>query len=263
MSKTAALILAGGKTTPEMREAAGGVANRALVSFNGRTMLDYVVTAVRGGLPGHNDAGRILVAGDVPTPAGCEAVPGGTSLVDTLLNGVSVLGPDETRLLVATSDIPFLTVEAVRDFVEQTATTPAAFYYPIVRAEVCAARFPDMRRTTLRIAEGTFTGGNLALLDPAFLRRREATLRAAYARRKSVTALARMLGPGLLFRLVVSRLHPRALAIPHLEAAVSRLLGGAAVRAVISPFAEVGADVDRPEDVVLARAYLEKPADTG
>lgn len=253
MSRIAALILAGGKNSPEMRAACGGVESRALAALAGRPMLDYVVDAVRTGL---GEGGRILVAGDVPPPAGCTGVSGGASLVDTLLSGAAALHPDETRLLVVTADIPFLTPEAVADFLKQASAFPADFHYPIVRAELCAARFPGMRRTVLRIAEGTFTGGNLALLDPAFLRRRESVLRAAYARRKSIPGLANLLGAGLLIRLAASRVLPGLLAIRHLEAAVGRVLGGARVQAVISPFPEVAADIDRPEDIERARVWL-------
>jgi 2-phospho-L-lactate guanylyltransferase (CobY/MobA/RfbA family) len=255
VSDIAALILAGGKNTPEMRAACGGVENRALVELApGRTMLDFVVGAVRGGMAGR---GRVLVAGEVPTPPGCVAVPGGASLVDTLLSGVAALAPEESRLLVATADIPFLTAEAVVDFLRRAEAAPAHLHYPILDADACAARFPGMRRTTLRIAEGVFTGGNLALLDPAFMRERGDLIRAAYARRKSVVALGRLLGPSLLLRLAGSRVAPGLLSIRHLETAIGRLLGGGVARAVISPFPEIGADVDKPEDLAPARALLE------
>ena len=255
MKNVAALILAGGRNSPEMRAATGGRENRALVPLAGRPMLHYVAEAVRGGLQGR---GRILVAGDVPTPPGCDAVPGGASLVDTLMNGAGALRPGESRLLVATADIPFLTGEAVADFLRQADGLPAEFHYPIVPAGLCAERFPQMRRTTLRIAEGRFTGGNLALLDPAFLRDREGVLRAAYARRKSIVGLADLMGPSLLLRLFASRVVPGLLTIGRLEGAVGRMLGGVRARAVVSAFPEVGADVDRPQDVEIARSLLEK-----
>jgi CTP:molybdopterin cytidylyltransferase MocA len=176
--------------------------------------------------------------------------------VDTLLAGVRALRPDETRLLVATADIPFLTPASVADFLRQAARYPdATLVYPIVPADLCADRFPQMKRTTLRIREGAFTGGNLVLLEPAFLREHEAVLRAAYARRKSVVGLARLLGAPILLRLAASRVAPGLLAVAHLEAAVGRALGGARARAVVCPFAEVGADVDRPEDLDFARRW--------
>lgn len=252
--KITALILAGGKNKPEMQTACGGLENRALVPLNGRPMLDYVIEAVRGGFAGD---GRILIAGDVPTPAGCTPVDGGVSMVDTLLNGASALAPEETRLLVVTADIPFLTPAAVAAFLDTCKGMPQAqFIYPIVEAERCRQRFPEMRRTTLRIAEGEFTGGNVVLLDPAFLRRNEALLREAYAQRKNVVGLAKLLGPSLIFRLIGSRVIPGLLSIRHLEAAVGKALGGAVAQAVITPYPEIGADVDRPEDIPLAEKAL-------
>lgn len=258
---TAALILAGGKIdpekTPELAAVCGDVTNRALIPLKGRPMLGYVLDAVRDGLSAQG-GGRILVAGDnLPLPADTAAVPGGASLVDTILSGVGALEPHETRLLIVTSDIPFLTAESVADFLTRAREVGnAQFVYPIIRAEDCRKRFPGMKRTTLRVAEGEFTGGNLALLDPGFLRRQEQVIRDAYAHRKNIPALARMLGPDLLFRLVLSRIAPGVLPIPVLERAVGRLLGGATARAVISPFAEVGTDVDRPEDIAVAERVL-------
>lgn len=236
-----ALVLAGG--------------DRAQTLLAGRPMLDYVVDALQNGLP---SASRVLVASDVQVPPGCERVPGGASLVDTLMNGVAALQVGETRLLVVTADIPFLTGEAVADFVCQAANIPAEFHYAIVPAGLCEARFPAMRRTTLRVGEGRFTGGNIALLDPSFLRAREGLLRQAYARRKSVTALAKLLGPGLVVRLLASRVSSRFLVLAHLEDQVSRALGGVRARAVVSRFPEIGADLDRPEDIEMACQLLER-----
>ena len=252
----AALILAGGTLAPELIPVADGATNRALirVGARGETMLDIVVAAVQAGMP----HGRILVAGDVPCPPGCEPVAGGASLLDTLLNGVAALHPGETRLLVATADAPFLTPDAVADFLARAAAAqPAQFVYPIVPAHLCAERFPEMKRTTLRLAEGTFTGGNLALLDPTFLRAHAAPIRAAYARRKNVPALALLLGANTVLRLLVSPALPSALRIRDVEAGVGRLLGGVTARAVITPFAETGADADKAEDICIARHVLQ------
>jgi len=258
--KTAALILAGGKISPELSAVAEGATNRALIPLAaGRPMLDYVVDALQAGFATAPDGGgRILIAGDVPTPAGCVPVPGGDTLVETLLNGVGALAPDETRLLVATSDIPFLTAESISDLLRRADTVmPADFVYSIVEAARCKERFPTMKRTTLRIAEGEFTGGNVVLVNPAFLRERQDVIRTAYARRKDVLRLAMLLGPSILVRLPLSLLFPKALNIPILERAISRLLGGARARAVITPYPEIGVDVDKPEDVAIARQALQ------
>ena len=239
------LILAGGKVKD--RDAAAWepylgreVTNRALLDLNGTSMLERVVEPLRQAAPG-----RILVAGDVPLPEGCTPAPGGDSLLDTLLNGVAALDKGETRLLVVTADIPFLTAEAIQDVLDR-APEGAAFVYPIVEATRCYKRFPEMKRTVVKTAQGTFTGGNVVLIDAAFAREKSGAIRAAFAARKSPFKLAGMLGFGTLARLAASSVYPAALPIPYLEAAVGRLLGGASVRALVSPYPEIGADIDRP-----------------
>ncbi len=252
----AALILAGGTVRADrLAEWNGllpeGTNNPALIEFAGRSQLERVAEAVRAAVDG-----RVLVAGDVPTPAGCVSIPGGASMVDTLLAGVSALAPDEDRLLVATADIPFVTAEALEDVLRNAPS--AEFVYTIVPADVCAEALPGMRRTTLRTAEGTFTGGNVVVVDPKFLREHEAVIREAHARRKEVARLARLLGIAVISRLIVSRLLPRFLSVAHLESAVGRILGGADVRAYVARHHGIGSDVDRPEDVPLARRHFEE-----
>jgi GTP:adenosylcobinamide-phosphate guanylyltransferase len=254
----AALILAGGVIAPELLPLAEGATNRALIPLApGRVMLDYVVAAVRDAFAGTGE--RILIAGDVPLPAGCIAVPGGESLVDTLLHGVAALHGNETRMLVVTADLPFLTADAVRGFLRLgEAAQPADIIFSIVPAAVCQEGFPTMRRTTLRIREGEFTLGGVSLLSPGFLRNREEVIREAYARRKDKARLAALLGPGLMLRFALAQIIPAALDIPYLEREVGRLLGGATARGVVAPFAGIGVDIDKVADVEIARAELSR-----
>lgn len=252
----AALVLAGGQVKD--KHAASwepllppGTRNRALLELGGKPMYQHVVAALQA-TPG---VSRILLAGDVPLLPGCIAVSGGDSMVDTLLNGVAALQPDETRFLVVTADIPFLTPQAVTEVLD-SAPARADFVYSIIPAQVCYDAFPEMRRTTLKLAEGEFTGGNIVVLNPEFLRTKEAVVRHAYALRKNVPGLAALLGPATILRLLASRVAPSLLTLPQLEAAVGRLLGGAVARAIIVPHAGVGADVDHPEDVPIARRAL-------
>jgi hypothetical protein len=81
-------------------------------------------------------------------------------------------------------------------------------------------------------------------------------LRHAWARRKSVTGIAALLGADLIARLVASRVVPSLLTIAHAEAGVTRALGGATARALITPFPEIGSDVDKAEDVEIARKMV-------
>ncbi|MES2461821.1 MAG: hypothetical protein V4671_14650, partial [Armatimonadota bacterium] len=71
--KTAALILAGGRMSPDLAAVADGATNRALIPLApSRVMLDYVVEALQKGFVQSQDGGgRILLAGDnIPLPDG-------------------------------------------------------------------------------------------------------------------------------------------------------------------------------------------------
>jgi molybdopterin-guanine dinucleotide biosynthesis protein A len=243
MSRTAALILAGTKP---------GTENRALWQIGERRMVEYVADALNAALP---DGTRRVVAGDdLPPLPGFTRVPSGKTRLGTLQNALAVLAPSETRLLVATADIPFLTPAAVTDLL--TNAPDADFVYAIVPIQTCQERFPTLKRTTLRTAEGTFTGGNLILLRPDFLRTNAATIEEAEKRRKSVFGLAQLLGGGMIARLLASFVTPQVLSVAYLEAAISRALGGASVRAYVSNYAEVGTDIDCAEERALAERLL-------
>jgi GTP:adenosylcobinamide-phosphate guanylyltransferase len=243
MSQIAVLIMAGTKP---------GTPNRALWKIHDKTMLEHVLAAVQMALP---DV-PILVAGDdIPTHSGVVKVAGGKTRVETLLNGVAALkDTQDTRLLVVTADIPFITPEAITDFVSNA--PDADFTYAIVPMEACKARFPMLKRTTLRLAEGTYTGGNLVFVRPQFLQTSEQAVLQAEARRKSVIGLAQMLGGETLIRFMASFVQPKVLTLTYLEAQVSKAIGGAAVKVYISNYAEVGTDIDSEDERKLAETLI-------
>lgn len=231
--------------------AAHGVKVKPLIPVGGQPMAAHVLRALRGsGL-----IERIAYVG--PTTPEIDAVIDlrvtdvGT-LLGNLEAGVEALStaglrPGE-RVLVATADIPMLTAAQVRD-VLLGAPADAALVYPVVRREVCEAEYPGVKRTYARLKDGTFTGGNLFLLDPALIGQFLPRLRDVLAARKAPLRLAALIGPGILLRLLTGRLTVAAL-----EERVSALLEVPA-RALVTPHAAVGTDVDKEEDLALAAAH--------
>ncbi len=250
---TDVVVLAGGKNDDAMR-AATGVTNRALTPMgDGKTMLDFVVGALRGA----SSVWQIVVVGDVPAGRGFRQIAGGETLLDNLLAGLNAVGGD-APVLVATADIPFLTPAGVDDFIAQATQSGADICYPIVPMTIYAARFPTLKRTTLKVREGEFTGGNLILVNPRLIRERRETVRQVYDARKSVWQIGRMLGWGMLTRIALAqKLAPSLLPLASLESAVARLLGeGCRAAAIRTDHAEIGTDIDRPEEIPLARDLL-------
>ena len=250
-----AVILAGGKNHAAM-QAATGVDNRALTPLGARTMLDYVVSALRATL----SVSEIYVVGAVPAGKGYTVVGGGETLIENLLAGLRAAQGSEggaARVLISTSDIPFLTADGTEDFVRQGLESGADLCCSYVALSLCTECFPEMKRTAIKMREGRFTLGNLMLVNPMPLLAHPEIIQQAYAARKSPVQVARLLGLGLLGRLLLAQsVAPALLSVNALEGAVSRLLGGVRVQAILSQYPEIGTDVDKPEDVVIARRRL-------
>jgi len=235
--------------------AATGTDNRALVELTpGRTMLDYVLAAIQAA----TTVNQIIVVGDVPISPDFTSLPSGSSFLENLSRGVQALPPADDRVLIVTSDIPFITSEAVDDFVKKSLDSEADLTYPIIPMEQYRAQYAAMKRTTLRTKEGEFTGGNVMLMSAKYIRNHQATITNAYAARKDVFRLGKMLGWGLLAKVLVSQtIAPSFLNLVSLENGVSNLLGhGARAKAIITSYASLGTDVDKPGDVEEARRIL-------
>ncbi len=234
-----AVLLAGGRCPPDLA-AAAGVDCRALLPFRGRPMAEWVLEAVRAA----PSVGRIVAVGDLPESLGCTVVPGGGTILGSIRNGTEALGGD--RFLLVSADIPFVTPEAVEDVCRKSVESGGWFCYSIIPMRACDAAFPGVRRTSVRIREGRFTGGNITYLHRRFMEENWAKIEAAHAARKSPLRLAAMLGPGTILRLLIGQLLPGTLSLEYLEKKASRMLG-ASVKAIITEHASVGTDIDSLE----------------
>lgn len=232
--------------------AAHGVAVKALLPVGGEPMALHVLRALRG-------SGRVArVAYVGPTlpdmdPLIDERVTDHGTLLSNLEAGVEQLSraglASGARVLVVTADIPLVTPEQIAD-VLASAPPDAGLVYPVVRRSECERAYPGVKRTYARLREDTFTGGNLFLLDPGLIGQFLPRLREVLAARKAPLRLAGLIGPGVLVKLLTRRL-----TVPELEARVSTILGVKA-RALITPHAAIGTDVDKETDLTLVEAQL-------
>jgi len=181
-------------------------------------------------------------------------LPSHREIVDNMLTGIEALG-DVEWVLFCSSDIPLLTGEAVRDFLDRCEAAPADLYYPIVSREVMGSRFPGSGRSFRQLIDGSFAGGDIYLVRPSVLRANVDFARTLTARRKSGWRLAKALGPGIIFGFLTHRLR-----IAELEAHVGKILH-CTCKAIISPYAELAMDVDKPRHLqVVLRALGEEQA---
>lgn len=249
-----AVILAGGRADAEM-ELEYDIEYRAELPFAGKLMIIHIVDA----LAGASSVSTIRVVGETLCDCITETIPPSDGMLENVIKGVEACAADSAdgRVLIATSDIPFLTSESVDDFITQCAGVEADLYYPYVLKEDNDRRFPGVKRTYVKLAEGVVTGGNIVIMNANFLNKNADMLREVMAARKSITKMARIIGIGMLLRMVVAQtLWRGALSIPRLERTAGRVMN-ARLKAIRSLYPEIGADIDRMDQLAEMESLFE------
>lgn len=239
------LILAGGRCDEVMREATG-VENRSELRYGSKTSLEIVMDAV-------SSFGRCIVTAEKPVP-GTEFAPAGTSFIGSVTSGLSKVTSES--FLLCTSDIPCINKGVIGGFLD-ACYPDAELNYPIINIADCERMFPGMKRTTFKLKDGEFTGGNIALINTAAFRRTVPLLERAYEHRKSPLKIGAIVGAGVLGSLVMAKVFPGSLTVEALEKSVTKSLN-LKVKGVKTSFAEIGADVDSLDQYQAMRKIVEE-----
>jgi len=237
------VILAGGRCPIDL-ESVSGVSQRAMLPIQGRPIVEKVIESTRF-------LGEAILVGG-PKGLSSRQLNSGGHFIESLK--ISLQAIQTEKFLLCTCDLPFITQEIIEDYL-QRCDSEALFHYPIVKIEKTDSPLGKLKRTTLKLQEGRFTGGNIALVDKQMMIQTLPIIEHAYHARKKPLKLAQMIGVGTLFRVLIGQTMPYFLNIQSLENAVTRFLG-APVKAVISPYLELGADVDTAQHYLAAQSIL-------
>lgn len=224
---------------------------KGLVPVAGKPLVEWVVDALRGSESVHEIA-VVVPTGDGLGPwvdKADKVVISKQAFVDNLLAGVDSFR-DELPILVATGDLPALTAAAVDDFVGRSLERQVEVSYPLVRKSDMVEQFPGSERTYVRIVGGPVTGGNMMVLKPGVVHRHRDMGQRLFETRKSPIKMAKLLGPFFIVKLITGRLDPA-----DVEKKMEQLVGGRCA-AIYTSHASIGADVDKPVDVVVAERVL-------
>ncbi len=246
-----AIVLAGGHGGDIEKKF--GVSHRALLVIRGKFMIEYVIEALRD----VSSIGKIVVVGsveDFKSRIGNKVngvVQPGKNPFESTLNGLKALKPGG-KVLVVASDLPLLRGEMIEDFFLRCEKRKADFYYPIIRKETYEEKIGRGKRTFVRVREGCFTGGNLFFLDPRVMEEKQEWIAQMVENRKKPLAMAQVLGVKIILKYLLKRL-----CIEDVEKRVEKVLGMRGL-AVITPYPEIGFDVDKVEHVDVAKDLLSK-----
>lgn len=227
------------------------VSIKGLVPVAGRAMVEWVVEALKA----CETIDRVAVV--VPTDQGLgeladlvdEIVVSDASFIDNVLAGVDRFAGDR-YVLVTTGDLPALTPEAVDDYVSRSLEAGVEVSYPLVSKAAMLEQFPGSERTFIRLKDGDITGGNMMLLSPTILASNRDIGQRLFETRKSPVRMAKVIGFRFILKLITGRLEAA-----DVERKMEQLLGGRCA-AIPTNHASIGADVDKPIDVVVAERVL-------
>ena len=239
-----AVILSGGKIKDYDTDIPKGI-----LPVNGRPMVNIIVEAARE----CSDIEKIYVVAEenmAKKIVGADRIIiSNGSMVENLFNALNDVDKKK-KTLVISGDIPLLTSEAISDFIQICLAKNAQGYYPIVPKEVVEKKYSQTKRTYVKVREGTFTGGNLILIEPQVLLENKELIERIFSYRKSPVKLAKILGIKVIIKLIFKRLK-----IKEAEDLLSRLAGEKIVT-VVSQYPEIGIDVDKIEDLKMVEEYM-------
>jgi len=252
-----ALVLAGGTLAaddPLYSQSTDGW--RCLLDIHGRPMVQWVLDALNGADSVH----EIFIIGLPQTQKLQSNKPlhflnesGG--LFENIRFGVMAATENNsasTKVLLASGDLPAIQPEMVEWLTEQVSQDPEAMlYYNVITRETMNDRFPNANRTFVRLKGLTVCGGDMNVADRELFAKDNSLWEKLAKARKNPFKQVSLLGIDSLILV--------ALRMVTLEEAVRRVSKklGVEGRALVTPYAEIGMDADKPYQLEILRKALE------
>lgn len=243
-----AIVPAGGTIDPAFA-AKVGTAEKALIEFNGKTILETTLRALR-------DSGKIrniVVVGSpkIQAKAADFAAIGldpGDSGPENIFRGLEKLKEKDSSLdkaLIVTCDLPFLTPQTVQNYLD-LCPPDKDICVPVIEAKEFNRAYPGTTSTFVKTKDGTFTIGGMFLMNARKMPEIRASIEQVFAKRKSKIGMAMLIGPTFIYKFLT-----KTLTIRDLEAKIESMLKctGKAVRH--APV-EMAYDIDYLDDYEYA-----------
>jgi GTP:adenosylcobinamide-phosphate guanylyltransferase len=250
-----AIVMAGGIPQPEdpLYEFTQGKP-KALLDIAGKPMIQWVLDAISGS---ESVERVVLISLSEDTSLECTKpvtyLPDQGGLLENVRGGIEKvveINSQAGHVLTISSDIPMIQSGMIDWMVRENSGTDLQLYYTVIPREVMEKRFPESKRSYTRLKDAELCGGDLNMVHSSTVHSNEELWDRIIGARKNVFKQAALLGYGNLLLLLSRQLT--------LEGAVKRVTKKMDItgKAVISPFAELGMDVDKPHQLEIVRAEL-------
>jgi len=257
-----AIVIAGGIPQPGeylYEETNGGP--KAMIDIAGKPMIQWVLDA----LSRAKTIEQVVVVGlpadccDVRCSKPLSFIINQADMIENIRAGtakVLELNPQANHILLVSSDIPAITSEIVDWEVRTAMETDHDAYYNVITRQVMEARFPGSRRSYVHLRDMEVCGGDMNVIRAQMVTKNNALWKKIVDARKSALKQASLIGYDTLFLLMF-----RLLTLDNAIKIVSKRLKFQG-RAIVSPYAELGMDVDKPHQLAIMRDDLAKRART-
>jgi CTP:molybdopterin cytidylyltransferase MocA len=250
-----AILPAGGRITGTFA-AEAETEVKALISFSGQTVLERTLNTLYA--TGCVECTVVIGPDEVATHPAARAadvvLPEGDSGPENIFRGLEWLrrsngGRHAEHVLIVTTDLPFLTPQAVTHFIN-TCPHEADVCVPVIHREAFQSRFPNTSNSYVRLRDGEWTIGCAFLVNPTTLMENHIHLERVFAARKSQWAMARLLGLTFILRFLSKRL-----TVNHIEQRSQEILRCRGV-GVHNCAPELAFDIDQREEYHYARQHI-------
>lgn len=230
--------------------------SKALIDVAGKPMVQWVLDA----LSNAKSVGRVVVVGlDESSGLACKKplsyLPNQGGMLDNIRGGareVARLNPSADYVLIVSSDIPTITSEMVDWVSAQVKPGEDEAVYNVIERSVMEKRFPDARRTFVKLKGIEVCGGDLNPVSLQQILSHTGPWEKIADARKSPLKQAALIGYDTLLLFLF-----RAMTLEQAAAKASKNLGLRA-RAVVCSYAELGMDVDKVHHLEIVRADLKE-----
>lgn len=227
---------------------------KAMLDISGKPMAQWVIDA----LSRASSVKRLVIVG-LESSSGLESpkligeIANQGSMLHNIRSGVQYFlekGDCTGHVALVSSDIPAVLPEHVDWVIREASQTDLDLYYNVISREVMERRFPASKRTYTRLRDIEVCGGDLNVIRASVVNENQAIWEQIIAGRKNPLKQAALIGYGTLLLLLLRRLT--------IHGAVDRVTRrlGMTGQALICPFAEIGMDVDKPNQLETMRQDL-------
>jgi NDP-sugar pyrophosphorylase family protein len=225
---------------------------KAMLPINGKPMIQWVLDS----LASARGIDQVLLVGldeefAVSYPRKLTRLANQGDMVSNIISAAMHLLNDHSsaaQTIVMASDVPAIRPAMLEWMVDQIKDTDNDITYTVVTQSVMEERFPESKRTYVKLKDGAVCGGDVNAINIQTVNFNNPVWRGLVDNRKNVFKQAALIGFDTLLLLLM-----RAFTLKKAEERVCQRLRIKG-RLIVSPYAETAMDVDKPGQLEMLQS---------